>query len=256
MKLIWTAGQRLSCWAVPRTLLLFDVDGTLLLSGGAGMRAMAAVTADLFGEQFTWDGVEAAGGLDPLLFAEALRNNRIAHDPLDEPRFREKYLARLPRELEANRGKVRAMPGIHRLLAMLHERAQREGDVVLGLLTGNYSLAVPIKLAAIGVDPSWFTIAACGEHAPSRPGLVEHALAAFRQRYGHAIDPQRVIVIGDTPRDVHCAKTHGCFAFAVATSRYSVQTLRDAGADLAVADLSDPSPLLALLDGERPVQGR
>lgn len=234
------------------TLLLFDVDGTLLLSGGAGMRAMAAVTREMYGDAFTWDGVDPAGGLDPLLFAEALRNNAIADDPLHEPRFREEYLQRLPRELEANRAKVRAMPGVHHLLTLLHQRAQQHGDVVLGLLTGNYSLAVPIKLAAIGVDPSWFLITACGEHAPTRPGLVQCALASFRERFGYNIHPSRVIVIGDTPRDVHCAKVNGCIAFAVAAARHTIDDLRQAGADYVVPDLSDPAPLLALLDGHAP----
>lgn len=238
-------------------LLLFDVDGTLLLTGGAGMRAMAAVTAEMFGPSFTWDAVEPAGGLDPLLFAEAVRNNRLPYDPRHEPRFREKYLQRLPRELHANRAKVRAMPGVHNLLALLHQRAQQQRDVVLGLLTGNYSQAVPIKLAAIGVDPSWFVITACGEHAPSRPDLVQCALARFRDRYGHDLPPQQVIVIGDTPRDVHCAKANGCIAFAVAAARHSLDQLRHAGADFVVPDLSDPAPLLALLDGPAPPsQGR
>jgi len=241
---------------VPTTLLLFVGDGTLRRWGGAGMRAMAAVTTELFGERFTWEGIDPAGGLDPLLFAEALCNNSIPHDPQHEPRFRERYLERLPGELEASRGKVRAMPGIPHLLGLLHDRARQRGDVVLGLLTGNYSGAVPLKLAAIGVDPSWFVIAACGEHADSRGGLVRWALEEYRRRCGRAPEPQRVIVIGDTPRDVECAKTNRCIAFAVAAARHTMEQLRQAGAAYVVPDLSDPSPLLALLDGGEPGKGR
>lgn len=224
-------------------LLLFDVDGTLLVTGGAGMRAMRRVAAELFGDQFTWDGIEVSGHLDPLIFSEAASLNGL--DPsLHHEEFRHRYLGALREELERGRGGVRAMPGVHETLARFRARV----DVTLGLLTGNYTDAIPIKLGSIGVDPSWFSVSAFGDEADSRPALVALVLEKYSRRLGFAADPRRVIVVGDTPRDVACAHAHGCIAFAVATGPYEVSELRAAGANVVVSDLGDPSPLLELVD--------
>ncbi|MCC7205298.1 MAG: HAD hydrolase-like protein, partial [Phycisphaeraceae bacterium] len=107
---------------------------------------------------------------------------------------------------------------------------------------------VPIKLTAVGLDPAMFHINALGDEADSRPALVPVAMRKFRDRFAADVDPRRVIVIGDTPRDVHCAKANGCLALAVATGSHSEQDLRHAGADVTVPDLADPQPLLDLLD--------
>ena len=232
----------------PRTLLLWDIDGTILRTGGAGMRAMARVASEMFGQHCVWDGIEAAGSLDPVIFEQFVRLNRLddAHDRHES--FRDRYLDQLSAELDTDTGRAVAMPGVHDVLALLRERSLREGDVELGLLTGNYTGAVPIKLRAVGVEPEWFTITAFGDEGASRPDLVALALRRFEQRHGAKIQPRRAIVIGDTPRDIHCAKAHGCFSLAVATGGYSVQALLTHGPDLAVSDLSDPQPLLSLLD--------
>lgn len=233
---------------VPRVLLLFDVDGTLLLTDGAGLRAFARVSCELFGEDFTWDGITTAGGLDPLLFAEAATANGLDGDPRHHERFRAAYLRRLEVELDRGRDGVRAMPGIVELIEQVQRRWQEQADVVPGLLTGNYTAAVPIKLAAVGLDAGAFEIQALGDEAPTRPDLVALAMARFERRFGAPIAPDRVVVIGDTPRDIDCAKAHGCVAFTVATGRFDARTLRDAGADVVVEDLADPTPLWSLVD--------
>src|ERR1043165_7908546 len=99
-----------------KPLILFDVDGTLLLTQGAGMRAMKQAAAELFGETFRWDGIVVAGHLDQLIYAEAPVLNEIADHDLHHGRFRERYLAALADELERGRANVRAMPGIHQIL--------------------------------------------------------------------------------------------------------------------------------------------
>lgn len=231
-----------------RTLLLFDVDGTMLKTGGAGLRAMAKVGCELFGDAFCWDGIEAGGSLDPIIFAEAAANNSLADAHLHHERFRDSYLLKLGEELERNAEHVRAMPGIVECLTELRERERQRNDIVLGLLTGNYTAAIPIKFRAIGVDPTWFTITAFGDEAASRPDLVELAMRRYTQRFGEPANPRRVIVIGDTPRDVACAKAHGCIAFAIATGSHGVEELQACGADYAIADLADPGPLYRLLD--------
>jgi phosphoglycolate phosphatase-like HAD superfamily hydrolase len=227
-----------------KPLLLFDVDGTLLLTGGAGMRAMRRVAEALFGGGFRWDGIEVSGHLDPLIFAEAAALNGLDVDSEHHEEFRTRYLDALREELERGRAGIRVMPGVHETLALLRERP----DVTLGLLTGNYAEAIPVKLAAIGVDPGWFSISAFGDEGESRPALVLLALAKYSRLLGRPADPRRVIVIGDTPRDVHCAHANRCIAFGVATGSYSVADLRAAGADEAVTDLSDPTPLVALVE--------
>jgi phosphoglycolate phosphatase-like HAD superfamily hydrolase len=230
-------------------LLLWDIDGTILRSGGAGMKAMYKVAGRLFGEHHSWEGIDPGGNLDPAIFAEYARINRLSDDPAHHAAFHEHYLAELQAQLAAAGDAVLAMPGIHGLFALLRERQQTRRDIVMGLLTGNYTRAVPLKLEAVGVDPAWFQITAFGDEGKTRPDLVALARKKFERLTGHAPDIRRVIVIGDTPRDVQCAHAHGCVSLAVATGGHSVEVLRDAGAEVVVPDLADPSPLLRLIDG-------
>jgi phosphoglycolate phosphatase len=228
-----------------KPLVLFDVDGTLLLTGGAGMRAMKAAAEDLFGPSFRWDGIVVAGHLDPLIFAEASSLNGLGADPLHHARFRRRYLEVLSTELGRSGEAVRAMPGVHASLSLLRE----DGAATLGLLTGNYTEAIPVKLRAVNIDPEWFEVTAFGDEADSRRDLVALAMAKHERRTGLPVDPRRVVIVGDTPRDVECAHAHGCFAFAVATGGYPAGALVAAGGDRVVADLGDPTPLFEILDG-------
>jgi len=232
-----------------KTLLLFDIDGTLLVTGGAGMRAMAAAGRRLFGDQFIWDGIVPSGSLDPLILAEALALNGRANDMTLHDTFRDHYVELLAAELTEQAHRVRVMPGIVELLASLRQREVEQGDIVLGLLTGNYALASPIKLAAVGIDIDWFDVTVFGDEGKTRPDLVGVALRKYEALHGHCADPRRVIVIGDTHKDVHCAKAHDCIAFAVTTGGGTREELEAAGADVIVDDLLDPRPLLRLIDG-------
>ena len=233
---------------VRTTLLLFDIDGTLMLSGGAGMRAMKRVGAELFGEDFQWDGVQTAGSLDPVIFAEVAALNKLDAAEAEHERFREAYLVALADELDRGRQGITVMPGVCDLLASLRRRADSTGDVTLGLLTGNYGAAVTIKFDAIGFDLAWFTITAFGDDAPTRPDLTALAMRKYERHSGDPADPRRVILVGDTPRDIAAAHAHGCVAFAVATGPHSLEELRDAGADHLAEDLADPVPLIKLID--------
>ncbi len=226
-----------------RRLLLFDIDGTLLLTDGAGMRCMARAGREVFGPALSWEGIELSGGLDPLLVAEAAAASRIAVAPGSVEDFRRRYVAFLERELGGGACPVRVMPGIHDVLAGLRGRA----GAALGLLTGNYPEGAAIKLRAAGIDPAWFEVTAFGDEAGSRPALVALAKSKYEAIEGAPVDPSRVVVIGDSPRDVEAALANGCVAFAVATGKYAAEDLRRRGAHVAVRDLSDPSPLLDLL---------
>ena len=230
----------------PTSLLLFDIDATLLLTGGAGMRAMARAARELFGERLTWDGIDPSGGLDPLLFSEAVARSRLELAEDAHSRFHEKYVEILEVELRQSRAGIRVLPGVRELLETLRSRP----DVCLGVLTGNYSRGAALKLEAAGIDPRWFSIGVFGDEGATRAALVSVALERFEAAHGGSIARERVIIIGDTPRDVEAALAHGCRVLAVATGKHGIETLLAAGATAAVADLSDPAPLLGLLEGE------
>lgn len=228
-----------------RTLLLWDIDGTLLLTDGAGMRGMARAARKLYGDAFRWDGVSASGRLDPVILEDALSRNGLAASDDGHRLFHDAYLLELALELALVRERARAMPGIHDVIAALRERSAMQKDVVQGIVTGNYARAAPLKLRACGFDPTWFELGAFGDEGRTRPDLVALALRRCHERLSWSPDPKSVIVIGDTPLDIECAHAHGCIAFAVATGHHGMDELRAAGADVVVRDLSDPEPLLA-----------
>lgn len=224
-------------------LLLFDVDGTLLLSGGAGIRGMEAAGISCFGERFTLKNLTVAGGLDPLIYKEATALAGVDDPHLHHERFRSAYLRELQANLDLAPDRVHLLPGIEPLISALRERR----DVTLGLVTGNYTAAIPIKFKAVGLDPAWFPIHAFGDEAPDRPSMVRLAVDRYHGKHNHRIGNHDVIVIGDTPNDVHCAHTNDCLCLAVATGLYSMDDLHQAGADVVVPNLTDPQPLYDLI---------
>ncbi len=228
-------------------LLLFDIDGTLLTTAGAGVQSMKTVGVELFGDHFSFDRIKFGGMLDPLIFSEAATHSGLTDHERHHDSFHDAYIRELENELARRSSDVGPMPGILPLLEQLRMRQAEQGDMILGMLTGNYTRAVPLKLYAAGIDPDWFSIKALGDEAPTRRELTVLAMRKYELRIGRRPDPDRVIVIGDTPRDIDCAKAHGCIAFCVATGTFSVEALREAGADYVVADLTDPEPLLRLL---------
>jgi phosphoglycolate phosphatase len=225
------------------TLLLFDLDGTLLLTGGAGIRAMNRAGKGIFGDRFSFDGVEVSGGLDPLLFTEAALRFGVSDPARYHESFRRLYLRLLREELSAAPERVNALPGVLALLPELHLRA----DLTVGLLTGNYREATPYKLAAAGIELSVFKIAVFGDDARDRASMVALAMDQYSAVRSAPVDPRRVIIIGDTPRDIDCAHLNGARCLAVATGRYTYQELQAAGADLTVSDLTNPAPLLSMI---------
>jgi phosphoglycolate phosphatase-like HAD superfamily hydrolase len=204
---------------------------------------MHRASRELFGRELEWAGINAAGGLDPLLFAEAARQTRISVGPRERDAFRERYVRLLCAEVRRSTGEVKRMPGARELLLTL--RARKEA--ILGLLTGNYAGAAACKLAAVDIDLQWFEVTAFGDEAPSRPELGAVALEMYESVRNNVIDPQHVVIIGDTPRDVECARANGFLAFAVATGKSTREELLAAGAHVAVEDLTDPEPLLSLV---------
>ncbi len=231
---------------MPRTMLLFDIDGTLVDTGGSGLQVLHDTAVALFGGGLSFEGIDTAGRLDPSLFEEAAERSGFRPSQGDHERLRDAYIAALAEVLGGPASMLTALPGTRELMKQLAHLVQaRNGDgPVLGCLTGNYGGAAHVKLNATGFDPAVFTITAFGDEAPTRPGLTELALQRYATRHGHAADPTRVVVIGDTPHDIDCAHAHGCVAMAVATGRFDRQQLSDAGADVVLDDLTDASAVL------------
>jgi len=222
-------------------LVLFDIDCTLLNADGAGMASLVEAGQVLYGDTFTADGVEFAGRLDPLIVRDLLVANGQVVAREAEQAMRRGYREALSRRL-SEAGAARPLPGAVALAAEL----RRTPGVTVGLLTGNFPETGAIKLRAAGIDPEVFELAAWGDSSPHDPPAREHlapvAIAAHERLKGARLGAEQVIVIGDTPHDVACARASGCRALAVATGRYTCADL--AAADLAVEDLGDMGEML------------
>ncbi|QQE12193.1 HAD family hydrolase [Planctomycetota bacterium] len=228
------------------TLLLFDIDGTILDAKGAGGKAWSRSAKEHFGDDFTIKQVQFAGNLDSIIYRETAEHNNIDDHHDHHEAFKKSYLKALQEELENH--DVHAHEGIEQLINRLNHMSQSGAPVMLGLLTGNYTEGAELKLKSIGIDPAWFAITACGDEAESRPDLTLLAMQKYEALIGVKANPKRIIVIGDTPKDVDCAKAHDCYAFAVATGPFTVEQLKQSGADHAVEDLADHKPLFNVMD--------
>lgn len=230
------------------TYLLFDIDSTLIDSSRSGMGAMLDAGRELFGAGFTTEGIEYAGRLDPLIVHDLLE--RIGVRPTSEAHahFRGVYRGHLERRLSAP-GVARSLPGVDVLLS----RLRGERRVSLGLLTGNYEETGCLKLRASGIDPLWFGVRVWGDESPLWPARRDHlppiGIERFGALAGRRVDPERVMIIGDTPDDVRCAKVNGCRVLAVATGKFRVDALKDSGADVVLEDLSDVTRVMSILMG-------
>lgn len=224
-------------------LILFDIDGTLLLSGRAGLRAMTRAFAQTFNITDAFSGQHFGGRTDSYLVSNALQQAGLPDTPEAHQRFRENYIPLLAEEIQQpGTGHKGLMPGARELLDALHDFE----DVHLALLTGNYREAAEIKLQHFDIW-DYFEWGAFSDDHADRNALVP---IARRRAETYDIPPEaidRIIVIGDTPHDIECARVAGARSVAVATGGFTVDELRAAGADDVVADLSDTDAVVAML---------
>jgi phosphoglycolate phosphatase len=224
-------------------LLLFDVDGTLLLSGGAGVRAMTRAFQAVFAVADAFDGIPIAGYTDTFLLSRALERAGLADTADAHERFRAMYLDLLREEItRPSPARSGVMPGVRPLL----DEISNEGRHYPALLTGNYERAAHLKLAHFGLG-AYFSWGAFGEDSADRKHLARLALQRAQARSIPAAARQNVVVVGDTPHDVACAQAIGARAVAVATGSYSIEELAESGADVVLPDLADTHRLLQLL---------
>lgn len=215
-------------------LILFDIDGTLLRTAGAGAKAMVDAGRELFGEHFTLDGIAISGRLDPLIWNDAAQLASIADAHLHHDRFRRTYGRKLRERLDRD-PTAELYPGVRELINEL----RRDRNIALGVLTGNYPETGRLKIERAGLDPDIFTIDAWGCDGALRRDLPAVALGKCQGRLGRIIASHDTVVIGDTPHDIDCARHHGCRSIGVATGEFNITALEACGADLAVENLTD-----------------
>jgi phosphoglycolate phosphatase len=225
----------------PGTVILFDIDGTLVLTGGAGGRAMTRAFADLYKIPNGFEGVPFNGRTDAWIVSQAAAAHGIDDEALSH--FKPLYLDYLAEELHKPGPRKGVMPGISPLLDAL---AQRD-DVFLALLTGNYELGARLKLQHFDLW-RYFVCGAFGDTTHDRNGLLPEALARVAVCGGPHAAPGDTVVIGDTPLDVGVAVAGGARSIAVATGSHTTDELHASGADVVFEDLSDLEAVLAALE--------
>ncbi len=222
-------------------VVLFDIDGTLLRSGGVGRIAMERALIRVFGSpgssEYHYDGktdrqiVRDLMRLDGLTDAQIdARMNELLHE----------YVGGLHEELASGEREVQVFVGVRELLDELDSR----DDIVLGLLTGNVEPGARAKLGAAGIDIDRFKVNAYGSDHELRPELPAVAQQRAREVLGNDIAGNRVIVIGDTPADIRCGEGIGARAIGVATGRYSKEELLSHGAYAVFDDLADTDAVM------------
>jgi phosphoglycolate phosphatase-like HAD superfamily hydrolase len=222
-------------------LVLFDIDGTLISTGAAGADAMRDVFAELYGVPDGFAGIEMSGKTDTAIFREALIKHQKDEAAVPVEVFHERYISRLRLTLQETHRPRRLMPGFPHLLETLAEQS----DLVLGLLTGNFAIGAQLKLESFNIW-HYFQLGAYGSDHHDRNVLVPIAQQRAHTLLGHTIPVQQIFVIGDTPRDIACAHTHGAHAVAVATGNYSVAELRRYAPEHCFEDLGDVPAIMRI----------
>jgi phosphoglycolate phosphatase-like HAD superfamily hydrolase len=229
------------------TVVLFDIDGTILWTDGAGRRAVYRALEEVFGARAP-EKHEFDGKTDPQIVHELMQlagmNASDVQDGL--PRALTRYVELLGTELGDADHADKVYPGVTALLDALEAR----DDVLLGLLTGNVREGAVAKLRAVGIAPHRFRIGAFGSDHADRPELPAIARRRAEALLGTTVAGRDVVVIGDTPADMGCGRGIGARAIGVATGRYSVEALRACDASAVFDDLSDTAAVMRAILGE------
>lgn len=230
-----------------RRLVLFDVDGTLVSTQGAGSRAVRRALLHVYGDTGPIDSYDFHGRTDPQIVRELMRQAGLEDAAIDAgiDDVWEIYLAGLARELDSPEADARTLPGVIPLLDALHET----GDDLVALLTGNIEPGARLKLSAVDL---WdrFDFGAYGSDHERRDRLPAVAVRRALERTGIEFRGRDIVIIGDTPFDVTCGQALGVWTVAVATGKHSTRELREAGANVVVEDFSDTAAVRAAIAGE------
>ena len=213
-------------------LLLFDIDGTLLMPGNNGRRLMEETLGELCGQAICSDGVSFSGRTDPAILHDILLHNRIgAPEPLI-PIALERYVQRARQETDPP--EVTVLPGVHTLL----RRLSAKPTVLLALLTGNHEVTAYLKLAAGGLS-EYFAFGAFGSDHTDRTRLPAVAARRAQLKTGLTFEDRDIVVIGDSTLDISCAQSAGARSIAVCTGMTDRATLAQQRPDVLLDDLTD-----------------
>jgi phosphoglycolate phosphatase len=222
-------------------LVLFDIDGTILWTDGAGRRSMEAALVSVYGvpgdPTYRYDGKT-----DRQIAREQLRAAGLSDRDIDArlPELLDTYLVHLGEALARDPEAARLCTGIELLLDAVEAR----DDTVLGLLTGNVERGAAHKLQAVGIDFTRFRVNAFGSDHEHRPELPRVAQQRARTTLGLDLPGDRIVIIGDTPADIQCGRPIGARAIGVATGRYNVDDLAAHAPHAVFADLGDTERVL------------
>lgn len=236
-------------------VVLFDIDGTILSSDGAGRGSMEGALKDVFGTSGP-DTYRYDGKTDPQIARELMLHEGFQEDHIEReiPNVLERYITRLRVAL----GPGTEPPTVYAGVVELMDALQTRDDVLTGLLTGNIRDGAMVKLSAAGLDPNRFTFGAFGSdhhHRPELPAIARRRAAEIARREIHG---SRVVIIGDTPADIYCGLGIGARALAVATGRYSHAELSECAPAAVFHDLSETDDVVAAIDritGNSPANG-
>ncbi|MDH3743933.1 MAG: HAD family hydrolase [Acidobacteriota bacterium] len=213
-------------------LILFDIDGTLLDCGRQVRSFFAGALDRVFGTAGAIDEYDFAGRTDDRIATDLLQQAGVSRERIRDglPRMKERYFRDLDEGLD--RASMRVLPGV---LATL-ETLAAEPEVKVGLLTGNWEQGARIKLGRVGLN-RYFPFGAFGDDVKERQEMPPVALKSAGDLYDRAFSPAETVIVGDTERDVDCARAHGIGAIGVTTGRHSADQLAAAGATRVVRSL-------------------
>jgi phosphoglycolate phosphatase-like HAD superfamily hydrolase len=222
-------------------LLLWDIDGTLIASGGAGLRALQTALHDVFGLEGSIADIDFAGRTDTWIMREVFLKFGLPITPENFTRYFDGYIAALPRELANPHARV--LPGVRAIL----EAAAAHGQFAQGLLTGNMRRGAELKLRHHGL---WehFAFGAFADDSEHRNELGPHAVRRALERHGVNFAADRVWIIGDTPHDIACGKIIGARTLAVATGSSTVAQLHACSPSATLENLGDTDAVMQILE--------
>jgi phosphoglycolate phosphatase len=225
-------------------VVLFDIDGTMLLAHGAGRRSVHQAMVDVFGasgpQHHPFDGKT-----DPQIVRELGTMAGIADDVIhaNMTAALDRYYHYLEADITGAPHTVELLPGVTTLLDALEAR----DDVMLGLLTGNIEPGAALKLRAVNIAFERFRVGAYGSDAPSRPALPAIAQARAAARLGAEVPGSRIVIIGDTPHDLTCGREIGAQAIGVETGRFRAADLQPYNPLAVFADLTDTAAVVSTI---------
>jgi phosphoglycolate phosphatase-like HAD superfamily hydrolase len=220
------------------SLILWDIDGTLVTMDRAGERAILLAIKELYARDLGAElPVDLRGRTDSSIARDLLAYLEVTVSPEEQKRFLQGYLDRLPTTMPA--GKARVLPGVREALEAIHAHP----EIHQALLTGNLEAGAKLKLSHLGLW-DYFEFGAFADDSHLRNELGPFALARAKEKLGITFPPERVWIIGDTPHDIACGKAIGAKTIAVATGTFGVAELSALNPTHTFADLSDTQGLL------------